>query len=238
MINPRIGLSAGLLFVGAIVAAWYLRAPEETRHEGTATIDASSHTSPESSIEIGPESLGVEPHASLGAQATELPSEEVGSAGVAPHLDQALNPPYGEGIVGESKHDLPWIEDVDPIGIPFPISRSVRRQCESMKDLRANCDEHFGVFSQLATESRDDKWAATSARAIMALVETQDGYSIRALDCRTTVCGVEIEGHDAFDRPAGRRLNPILTRVDRVYGIERNQSNERVIVTSMTFRRR
>ena len=231
----RLGIAVGLLCVGTAIAIHYWSAPEQAFRGRAEVADVRDQASPGTRADGEPKSLSTESSAAHGTQSVDLPGKGVDSAGVFTKADQAPKPPAEKS---GSYLGLPWMENVDPVGIPFPISDSVRRQCDSMKDLHANCDAHFGAFAQLATEARDKEWATATAKAIMALVASQDGYSIRALDCRTTVCGVEIEGRDAFDRPAARQLSPVLTRVDRVYGLERNSLDERVVVTSMTFRRR
>lgn len=140
----------------------------------------------------------------------------------------------------EVRRDLPWLSGVDPLGIPFPTSDSVNRACEEMEHLgSANCQDHYSALAKLASEPRDEEWAASIAKSILSVVASQPEFFIRSLDCRTTLCAVEIESTiGAFDRHEARKLDKYLVRVDRVYGYERNNSNQRVTVTSMTFRRR
>jgi hypothetical protein len=145
----------------------------------------------------------------------------------------------GESQITDQGFSLPWLPGIDPKGIPFPMSESIKRACEEMKHLgTASCAEHYAVLDWLANESRDEKWAASVVASIASAVASQPDYFIRAIDCRMTLCAIEIEStRGVFRHTTGTSTNTIEL-VDRVFGYETSESNQMVKVTSMTFRRR
>lgn len=126
------------------------------------------------------------------------------------------------------------------IGRPFPVSTSVEATCRL---LGGSCDEKLdGLLTEFAQQPRDPAWAPdmeTTLRNHLTTAEP-DKYTIRALECRTTLCAVEVaslygayhgapyvfvRGNDLFNGSA-------------MYGYESSQSMERVTVTLRTFERR
>jgi hypothetical protein len=123
-------------------------------------------------------------------------------------------------------------------GIPFPVSASVLQYCEHLSGAgSASCTDHIGVFAQLEKEKRDPVWAPSVEAEIAAVVNSDPAFHIRALECRTTVCAVEIESIQAAIRLSFDHLDDHLSRVDRIIGYERNSANELIKVTSITFKR-
>ena len=133
-----------------------------------------------------------------------------------------------------------WATGIDPTGIEFPISDSIKRACEKLAKLQhGNCHDHTAVLARLAKEGRDEAWATSVEDAIASQVLAKPNFLIRSLDCRLTVCAVEIESTSGvFDRTAPDKLKTILSRVDTITGYERNSSNQLVTVTSITFARK
>jgi hypothetical protein len=77
------------------------------------------------------------------------------------------------------------------IGTPFPVSASVTARCTRDKIV---CPHVYKKLAQFTQESRDNAWAAQEEADIQTQIESlgPDKYSIRNLECRTTICAVEV----------------------------------------------
>jgi hypothetical protein len=92
--------------------------------------------------------------------------------------------------------------DFSVIGIPFPVSESIVAACDPAPGKYRNsaCEPDKKLLAEMAEEPREEPWATSAERAIRALVELEPGtempravttYTIRALECRTSICFVE-----------------------------------------------
>lgn len=140
----------------------------------------------------------------------------------------------------------PEVTDPDAvIGRPFPISASVESNCRhwSKNDAGDMCGEVQQLLSKMAQEPRDPTWARKMEEALRDHVTTEEPgkFSIRAIECRTSVCAVEVESiHGPYlggiypDHPASKDLSTWLP----IRAYETNEYGARVTVTVMTFTRR
>jgi hypothetical protein len=136
--------------------------------------------------------------------------------------------------------------DSSVVGHPFPVSESILAACE-----RANpskwCTPNKKLLDEMAEEPREEPWATMAERAIRALVELEPGtempravtYTIRALECRTSICFVETTSIMGafytqlyyFEETSG------LTAQYSISGTETDASGNKVYVTLWPFER-
>ena len=77
---------------------------------------------------------------------------------------------------------------------PFPTSESVRHDCQGTSAGVGICEAVMQLLQKFAEEPRDPGWAPDTEARIRAFVESEGGkFAIRALECRTSVCAVEVE---------------------------------------------
>lgn len=78
------------------------------------------------------------------------------------------------------------------IGRRFPMSASVEAGCRRLGGL---CDEDLQLLSKMAQEPRDAEWAKEMESNLRDhFVTAEPGeFSIRAIECRTTLCAAEVE---------------------------------------------
>jgi hypothetical protein len=125
------------------------------------------------------------------------------------------------------------------IGRSFQISDSVDSQCRHEP---SSCSDVLRNLVRLAKEPRDNLWAAEMEKLIQINIAKQEEkqYSIRNIECRTSVCAVEVAsifgpymvGRDDHLRSS---LRPGLATLG-VY--EADSSGAKVTVTVETFMRR
>jgi hypothetical protein len=79
------------------------------------------------------------------------------------------------------------------VGRPFPISTSVENLC---RKLSSKDDDHCAFTHRLledfAQQPRDPVWASNMESKLRALVMSQAGYTIRTIECRTSLCVAEV----------------------------------------------
>ena len=90
--------------------------------------------------------------------------------------------------------------DYDVVGHPFPVSESILAACGPLDSNHArSCTPNIKLLKEMAEEPREEPWATAAEQTIRALVELEPGterprdvtYTIRALECRTSICFVE-----------------------------------------------
>ena len=91
--------------------------------------------------------------------------------------------------------------DFSVVGRPCPVSECILAACKSTGGSRPSrwCAPDEKLLDDMAGEPRDEPWAATAEQAIRALVELDPRtqlprdttYTIRALECRTSICFLE-----------------------------------------------
>lgn len=135
-------------------------------------------------------------------------------------------------------------EDTDRtamIGRPFPVSASVEFTC---RKLGGSCDEELdGLLSKFAHEPRDPAWAAEMETRLREFILTSEPgkFSIRAVECRTSLCVVEVaSGFGAYidHLESSESLSKDLFGWIGTHGYEVDQASARVTVTLQTFMRR
>jgi hypothetical protein len=130
-------------------------------------------------------------------------------------------------------------EDTVRIGIPFDTSESILRTCGDYSDGGdASCGRHFSTLARLKDETRDPSWASAMEKSIASIVHAQPGYRIRALECRSTACAVEIESAEYFDPYKFQVLSDRLSEVDSIRGYETSVATGVIKLRSVTFERR
>jgi len=128
--------------------------------------------------------------------------------------------------------------DESVIGSPFQISSSVETACRSF----IVCGETHEMLSKLAQEPRDYAWASQMETAIQENVVAQgsDKYTIRDIECRSTLCAVETASSygnylgPAYPDPLIRSLHGM----DPIWAYEASPSGVKITVTLEIFRRR
>jgi len=123
------------------------------------------------------------------------------------------------------------------VGRHFPVSASVIAGCKSRGGC-PNLDEQLDKFAQ---EPRDLAWAADVESKLRALVMASSGqFAIRSVECRTSLCAIEVA---SLSGPflSGISLNPALRALlysgYGAFGIERDASSAKIVVTLLTLER-
>jgi hypothetical protein len=129
--------------------------------------------------------------------------------------------------------------DTSVIGTPFSVSKALVAACKRDDSL---CPGMYKTLTKLAQEPRDNAWASQTEAIIQNQIESQgpDKYSIRSLECRTTVCAVEVTS--LFGPYSGLRYSDdvkysLRTGLGTVGAYETDPFGARVTVTLMTFTR-
>lgn len=133
------------------------------------------------------------------------------------------------------------IVDPDPstvIGRPFPVSASVESGCK----LDDSCSDLHQMLTRFAEEPRDPAWASEMEGNLRDLLVQESGkYTVRNIECRTSLCLVEVASlYGVYyqpipaDNPLSKRLLPMAGD----WGYELDPSSARVTVTIAPFRRR
>ena len=124
------------------------------------------------------------------------------------------------------------------IGRRFPVSASVTAGCKS----DGGCPELDEELAKFAQEPRDLAWAADiEARMRQRVMANSSEFTIRSLECRTSLCAIEAASFTG-GFTAGTALNPTLRPLLFVgsagFGIERDASSAKIVVTLLTYERR
>jgi hypothetical protein len=125
------------------------------------------------------------------------------------------------------------------IGRSFPVSESVAAYCLSLGDDDEICRQTREFLKQMAAEPRDPSWARTAEALLRKQIQESDRMlSIRHLECRSSVCAVEVESRVGpwvyvyRDRP--RSL--LSYRLDTP-GLERADDGVKIVVTLRIYNR-
>jgi hypothetical protein len=203
--------------------------PKAGRFANSQVIDSNAEVPADVNERLDP-STG----SSVGLQEDAFSSQRESAA----NISSSNVTPMGESTGSVESSEDPSPAGIGPVGNPFPISRSVKDSCDRISHLgKASCGDIFSLLELLQKESRDSRWAKSMEQLIRDLVSAQPGYSIRALDCRSTVCAVEVESTWGVFRPNKRSLRGRLYWVDQNFGYEVNDNNERVKVTLVVLQR-
>lgn len=99
--------------------------------------------------------------------------------------------------------------DRSVIGIPFPVSPSVEASCKLTGKIDL-CERPHSELAKMTQEPRDEAWAAKTEALIQdeVMSERPGVYTIRNIECRSSICAVEIESPpDAYIAPTYAFLN-------------------------------
>jgi hypothetical protein len=130
--------------------------------------------------------------------------------------------------------------DASAIGIPFPISASVGDLCKRESNMCGDVPERL---AKMAQEPRDQAWATETEGRLQDNILSQGSnkYSIRDIECRTSLCAVEVAsaygpyvGLGYEDQVKFGLLNGQLT----IGAFEKDPAGARITVTVITFTRR
>lgn len=133
--------------------------------------------------------------------------------------------------------------DSKVVGTPVPMSPSVRAACD-----KAPCEDIFRRLTEMVQQPRDLNWAPSMEENLKKIILAEAGtFEIRLLECRKTLCAVEVasvEGALPFNDRVSRsdltrkKLKPDFTPI----GIEPVPSGSidgrNVYVTFSLFDRR
>lgn len=135
--------------------------------------------------------------------------------------------------------------DLSVVGRPFPVSESVVEACQPGRPVRSTpeaCGRVNELLAAMAREPRDGAWASAMEEQLRAYAEAQpDKLTIRALECRKTICFIETAA--AF--PAGLPMPDYAWREERglakEYSLDAFESDDagvRLSITLFPFRRK
>lgn len=128
--------------------------------------------------------------------------------------------------------------DLRVVGRPFPLSPSMEAECR----VNDGCAPALRLLRQLSQQPRDPVWASKMEARLRDLVMSQPGYSIRAIECRVSLCAAEVAsgiGMFNFITPTGPYgSDPALSGLDAFYDETAYEHDPKyATVTLMTFRR-
>lgn len=119
-------------------------------------------------------------------------------------------------------------------GQPFAVSASIRKSCEAAPD---KCAQVYALLEQLAGEPRDALWAGNMERSLTDYMAAQGrDFSIRALECRTSVCAAEVtspQGSEVHPFHYGAPIERVLQPGAGINAYERNESGD---ITTLSLR--
>jgi hypothetical protein len=124
------------------------------------------------------------------------------------------------------------------VGVPFPVSSAVQKTCGEFSSSETDCHELYKARADMAQEPRDPDWAETMEAALRDVVSRESGeYVIRTIECRTSLCGVEVASN--YGQFPNKDIEPApMSLVDKMTGYEYDAAGERVTVTFWMLRKR
>lgn len=127
--------------------------------------------------------------------------------------------------------------DLRVVGRLFPLSPSMETECR----VNDGCAPALRLLRQLSQQPRDPVWAPKMETGLRDLVMSQPGYSIRAIECRVSLCAAEVSGMGMFNfiTPTGPYgSDPSLSGLHAFYSETAYEHDPKyATVTLMTFRR-
>lgn len=229
--NPQPGVVAG--------AVTRTERPPDVRSVSTITPGAITTTS--SPSEVASDVLGSSPTAATAAEPESVP-EHTGTVSKVPGIGSESE--GAKNNYAERPDAAQQLGDAAAmVGRPFPLSASVERGCDRLSagGGRDYCEEDRTLLSRLAQEPRDPVWASYAEARLRAFVLSEgDKYAVRALECRSTLCAIEVTsihgpflgiGYDA-EKGSG------LSGQSGLFGYEKNAYGLRVTVSLKVFARR
>ena len=121
------------------------------------------------------------------------------------------------------------IQGTDPssvIGRPFPLSASVQEGCKI-----TGCPYMIQELSKFVQEPRDPSWSDGMEARLRNYIEAQpENYAIRDIECRTSVCAVEVTSNSQFPYTSQTFLNNAAAETDMDFGFESAPSRRNCVV--------
>lgn len=157
---------------------------------------------------------------------------------------QADNPPAGFPAQAPSLNDDGAFHvDRSVAGHAFPVSASIIAECEPVPGWRPShaCRPNRKLLEAMAEEPREEPWASAAEQAIRELLAQQPTtYTIRALECRTSLCFMEVASEmQAFSsRWYDFETKGPLTAGFSISSSETAEYGTRVYVTQLPFVRK
>jgi len=123
------------------------------------------------------------------------------------------------------------------VGRPFKFSPSVQAGCKEVA-----CPELEADLAKFAQQPRDPAWASTMEARLEDYIENSepDKYQIRNVECRTSMCYVEVASiYGPFFPPGSDSpMRQLLFTAGGDFGYEVDPSSARITITIMPFFRR
>jgi len=154
----------------------------------------------------------------------------------------------GQGKIAlssKSSETAPGQEDPNTvIGRQFPVSTSVERLCRKLSSKEEDrCAYTHRELEEFAQQPRDHGWASSMEGQLRALVISQSGYTIRTIECLTSLCVAEVAslyGMFHFVSAIGSHSplrQSMMNGMEWQTAYEHDPSNGSVTVTLMIFER-
>jgi len=128
---------------------------------------------------------------------------------------------------------------------PFPVSSSIRETCDHLSDSTgADCAELYELLNRMSAEQEDPTWARMTEAKLWSFLRSANRpvFSTRAIQCRSTVCVVEVEaafGLGPFEVLSYEQATSLgMLHRDGVYGYENKTGAGRLRVRIQAFERR
>ncbi len=158
------------------------------------------------------------------------------------HGAQTVESNASHDLVSDSIRMPTRAEDSDRRSIlrqPYVLSESIKEECARIAHLaKADCNDHLSAIARLENEVRDAGWADATEASIRLIVESEPGYRVRSLECRSSICALEVESPtDVFSQKHFQAISARISDIDRVFTYEYPSQGVRVKVTSITFQR-
>jgi len=132
------------------------------------------------------------------------------------------------------------------VGVPFPVSASVEAGCNGKFHDLPSCRRVFERLRIMTQEPRDRAWATRMEGKIQdtILSEGPGGFGVRNVECRQTICAVEVISslsppYGAYLTPSGdfQAANHVYSDVLGYSPTDFDESGGTVTVTLVVFRR-
>lgn len=179
-----------LALLGVVIFAWKRSAgPTETSSERSSLVtEPSLHRKVDSSK--SPERSPTKQDQLAGAVAANT---------ISVQPDGAARYSQGTHSISQSGSDLIPGSDASAVDRPsarrvFPVSPSIEAQCATHPiPNREECDDVEDYLRKMMLQSRDETWASTTeAKLRDYATQISNDMQIRALECRETLCAMEV----------------------------------------------
>ena len=245
--RPRCSfLIVGAFAAGAFALTWWWRGSSGSSHPIEAAKASASGTSIVPHIErprIELQSASSLPGLADTATLSTLHHAKTQLVDTPPHtVGRTLSEGQGPESTTRNASQREAI-DSSVIDIPFPVSESVEALCrESSSPNRDYCATTNKLLKRLAKEPRDMGWAGRVEGELKRFIETKEPgkYSIRAIECRSSLCAVEVaSGVGAYwgGFRQGDALYDELFRGIASHGYEERADGSRITVTVVPYSR-